>query len=147
MNFGFRVLSLVLAISSGCLPPSAAAWPSPAGALRRSAGISVTQAKRTTGATVPAPREVLGFNPGEDRKLADWSQIVSYFKRLASASARVSLQEPGLTTERRPFIYALISSEQNIRNLPAIRDAQRKLADPRLMSGPAERERLISETP
>ena len=96
---------------------------------------------------VPAPREVLGFDPGDDRKLADWSQIVGYFKRLASASSRVSLQEPGLTTERRPFIYALISSEENIRNLSAIRDNQRKLADPRSISSPAERERLIRETP
>src|SRR5262245_14785220 len=95
----------------------------------------------------PAPGEVLGFDTGGDRKLADWSQIVGYFKRLASASGRVSLQEPGLTTEHRPFIYALISSEQNIQNLPAIRDAQRKLADPRLISGPAERDRLIAETP
>src|SRR5262249_56878334 len=59
----------------------------------------------------PAPREVLGFDPGDDRKLADWSHIVSYFKRLASTSGRVSLQEPGLTPEHRPFIYALISSD------------------------------------
>jgi hypothetical protein len=96
---------------------------------------------------VPPPKEVLGFDPGDDRKLADWSQIVAYFNRLASASPRVSLQEPGLTTERRPFIYALISSEQNIQNLTAIRDAQRKLADPRLVSSSGERERLIRETP
>jgi hypothetical protein len=98
-------------------------------------------------AKVLEPKEVLGFDPGEDRKLADWSQIVAYFKRLASASSRVSLQEPGLTTERRPYIYALISSEENIKNLAAIRDSQRKLADPRLISSPAERERLIRETP
>ncbi|HKF58079.1 MAG TPA: M14 family metallopeptidase [Blastocatellia bacterium] len=95
----------------------------------------------------PAPKEVLGFDPGDDRKLADWSQIVGYFKRLASASGRISLQEPGLTTERRPFIYALISSEENIRNLTAIREAQRKLADPRLISSREEKDRLIRETP
>jgi len=90
---------------------------------------------------------VLGFEPGDDRKLADWSQIVGYFKRLASASGRVSLQEPGLTTDHRPFIYALISSEQNIQNLASIRDAQRKLADPRLTSSTAERDKLIAEMP
>src|SRR5215471_10438474 len=95
----------------------------------------------------PAPRDVLGFDPGDDRKLADWSQIVGYFKRLASASGRISLQEPGLTTERRPFIYAVISSEENIRNLTAIREAQRKLADPRLISSREEKDRLIRETP
>src|SRR5215471_20901144 len=96
---------------------------------------------------VPSPRDVLGFDPGDDRKLADWGQIVDYFKRLAGASNRVSLHEAGLTTERRPFIYALISSEDNIRNLSRIRDGQRMLADPRLIRDGAERERLIRETP
>jgi hypothetical protein len=98
-------------------------------------------------ANVPAPREVLGFAPGDDRKLADWSQIVEYFKRLDASSARVSVHQPGLTTERRPFIVALVSSEENIENLPRIREAQRKLADPRLIASPEERERLISTTP
>jgi hypothetical protein len=98
-------------------------------------------------AGVPAPRDVLGFAPGDDRKLADWSQIVDYFKRLDAASARVSVQQPGLTTERRPFIVALISSEENIENLPRIREAQRKLADPRLITNSEERERLIRTTP
>jgi len=37
-------------------------------------------------AEVPSPESVLGFRPGEDRKLADWSQIVDYFQKLAAAS-------------------------------------------------------------
>lgn len=117
------------------------------------AGSTSAQTPRKQGRPVPAadkipsPVETLGFEPGADRKLADWSQIVGYFKDLAHASRRVSLQEPGLTTEKRPFIYALISSENNIRNLSGIRDAQRKLADPRLIANEQERARLISETP
>ncbi|MFL6275031.1 MAG: M14 family metallopeptidase [Blastocatellia bacterium] len=104
-------------------------------------------AKTARPAAVPSPREVLGFAPGDDRRLADWSQIVAYFKRLGTASARVSLHQPGLTTERRPFIVAIISSEENIRDLPRIREAQRRLADPRLISSREERERLIRTTP
>ncbi len=96
---------------------------------------------------VPSPRDVLGFAPGDDRKLADWSQIVDYFKRLDSASPRVSVHQAGVSTERRPFIVAIISSEENIANLPRIREAQRRLADPRLISSGEERERLIRETP
>ncbi|MGH9823937.1 MAG: M14 family zinc carboxypeptidase, partial [Blastocatellia bacterium] len=107
-----------------------------------STGTSSSPAER-----VPSPADVLGFKPGDDRKLAGWSQIVSYFKRLGSSSPRVSVQESGLTTERRPFIYAVISSEDNIRNLAAIREAQRKLADPRLISSDEERDRLIRDTP
>ncbi|HKP85781.1 MAG TPA: M14 family metallopeptidase, partial [Blastocatellia bacterium] len=40
-----------------------------------------------------------------------------------------------------------ISSEENIENLSRIREAQRRLADPRLISNNEERERLIRETP
>src|SRR5215216_3112227 len=96
---------------------------------------------------VPSPRDVLGFEPGEDRKLAGWSQIVDYFKRLDSASDRVSVHQPGLSTQRRPFIVAIISSEENIRNLASIRAAQRRLADPRSIANDQEREQLIRETP
>src|SRR5438270_8132696 len=97
-------------------------------------------AKAAKAPAVPAPRDVLGFAPGDDRKLANWSQIVDYFKRLDSASGRVAVHQPGLTTERRPFIVAIISSEENIENLPRIREAQRRLADPRLLANSEERE-------
>src|ERR1044072_8072816 len=104
-------------------------------------------AKAADSPKVPSPRDVLGFAPGDDRKLADWSQIVDYFKRLDSASPRVSVHQAGISTGRRPFIVAIISSEENIANLPRIREAQRRLADPRLISSGEERERLIRETP
>jgi hypothetical protein len=108
-------------------------------------------AQSETGATpqeaIPTPRSVIGFEPGEDRKLADWSQIVDYFKKLDSASGRVTVHEPGLTTERRPFVYAIISSEENISNLSRIRANQRRLADPRLAKSKEELDRLIRETP
>src|SRR5262245_35343646 len=83
---------------------------------------------------VPSPRSVLGFDPGEDRKLAGWSQIVDYFKRLDDASPRVEVHQAGLSTEKRPFIYALISSEENIKNLRRIQENQAKLADPRTIT-------------
>ena len=38
---------------------------------------------------VPAPEEVLGFRPGDDRKLASWAKVVEYFQKLAAASDRV----------------------------------------------------------
>ena len=95
----------------------------------------------------PSPRDALGFEPGEDRKLANWPQIVDYFKRLDTASPRVSVHQIGVSTERRPFIVAIISSEKNIGNLPRIRQAQALLADPRRITNPSERARLIGETP
>jgi hypothetical protein len=102
---------------------------------------------RQAGAGIPTPRSFLGFEPGAPRELAGWTQIVDYFKRLDAASERVSVHEAGLSTGRRPFIYALISSEENIRNLQMIREARARLADPRLIGSTEERERLIRETP
>src|SRR5690349_21633696 len=90
---------------------------------------------------VTTPKEVLGFNPADDRKLADWAQITSYFKKLDASSPRVELRELGQSTLKLPYIVAFISSEENIRNLDKIRENQRKLADPRLIANKAERER------
>ena len=58
-------------------------------------------------AQIPAPKDVLGFTPGDDRKLASWAQTVEYFKKLDAASDRVMFQEIGKTTMGRPFVYAL----------------------------------------
>ena len=30
-------------------------------------------------AQIPTPKDVLGFTPGDDRKLASWAQVVDYF--------------------------------------------------------------------
>ena len=96
--------------------------------------------------SVVAPRDVIGFTPGDDRKLASWAQIVDYFKRLSGASNRVTLQELGKTTLGRPFVVATISSPANLARLDRFKEIQRKLADPRTIAGnDAEAERLIAE--
>ena len=81
---------------------------------------------------VPTPASVIGFEPGADRKLPEWQQVVAYFKALDKASPRVQLRVLGKTTLGRPFIAAFISDEANLAALPRIHDAQRRLADPRL---------------
>lgn len=94
---------------------------------------------------VPAPRDVIGFTPGDDRKLASWAQIVDYFKHLERASDRVSVQELGKTTLGRPFVLATISSPANLSRLQQFQEIQRKLADPRTFnSDDAEAEKLIT---
>jgi hypothetical protein len=77
---------------------------------------------------------VLGFRIGEDRKLADWTQIVDYFRKLDDASDRVTVQEVGRTTEDRPFLVVVISSEKNLERLEDIRRRNLRLADPRGLS-------------
>jgi len=83
---------------------------------------------------VPTPASVIGFEPGADRKLPEWQQVVAYFKALDAASPRVQMRELGKTTLGRPFIAVFIGDEATLANLPKLKDAQRKLADPRLTS-------------
>jgi hypothetical protein len=95
---------------------------------------------------VPAPRDILGFTPGDDRKLALWAQFVDYFKALDKASDRVMFEELGKTTLGRPFTVATISSPANLAKLDRYKEIQRKLADPRTFnSNDAEAEKLIAE--
>ena len=82
--------------------------------------------------TIPSPRSVFGFNPGDDRTIVDWKQITDYFARLDRASDRVQVQTIGQSTLGRPLIAAFISAPENIRNLEKYKDIQRQLADPRL---------------
>ncbi|MDQ3806199.1 MAG: LuxR C-terminal-related transcriptional regulator, partial [Acidobacteriota bacterium] len=77
----------------------------------------------------------LGFTPGDDRTVADWSQIRDYFARLDAASPRVLVQQIGTTTLGRPLIVAFVSEAENIRDLPKYQNIQRRLADPRLDAG------------
>jgi hypothetical protein len=93
----------------------------------------------TAAPQVPSPREHLGFDVGADRQLADWTQIVAYFSRLADASPEVTLDTLGPTTQGRPLILATITSAENIRKIESIRAAQRRLADPRSLSREDER--------
>ncbi|MDT7540623.1 MAG: hypothetical protein QOE33_527 [Acidobacteriota bacterium] len=93
----------------------------------------------------PTPQSVLGFAPGDDRTIADWSQITKYFARLDAASDRISVQKIGETTLGRPMIVAVISAPENIRDLAKYQDIQKRLADPRLVPSDAERERLVRE--
>jgi len=79
-------------------------------------------------ATVPTPREHLGFTPGDDGKLADYSQILSYFEKLEKSSNRIRLLEFGQTSMGKPMYAAFISSPENLKKLEHYRDINRKLA-------------------
>src|ERR671933_2384954 len=84
---------------------------------------------------VPTPASVIGFEPGSDRKLPSWKQVVDYFTALDAASPRVTVRTLGTTTLGRPFIAAFIADSAVLADLPRYREIQRKLADPRLLKG------------
>ncbi len=99
-----------------------------------------SQALRAAGAvaTVPAPEEILGFRPGDDRKLASWNQVLTYFEKLDQASDRVKLQTLGKSTMDAPFVLATISAPENLARLEEYRKIQELLADPRKLGSNRE---------
>ena len=101
--------------------------------------------RRTPAAVIPSPRSVLGFDPGDDRTIADWKQISEYFARLDAASDRLQVQTIGKSTLGRTMFFALISAPENIRNLAKYKEIQARLADPRKVRSDAERDQLIRE--
>jgi hypothetical protein len=88
--------------------------------------------RRPAPPVIPTPRSILGFEPGEDRKLVEWPVLVRYFEALAKASDRVDYRELGKTTLGAPFIALAISSPQNLRKLDYYRQVNAGLADPRV---------------
>src|SRR2546427_883237 len=112
----FSVLFVVLSIQSGAV-------------LYSSAATAKTK-------SIPAPEDVLGFRPGDDRKLASWTKVVEYFQKLAAASDRLRFEEVGKSTMGAPFVYATISAPENLKRLNEYKEIQHQLADPRLLGSP-----------
>ncbi|HKG98106.1 MAG TPA: M14 family zinc carboxypeptidase [Pyrinomonadaceae bacterium] len=94
---------------------------------------------------IPAPAEVLGFTPGDDRKLASWNQVTEYFERLDRASDRVIFETLGNTSMGKPFVMATISAPENLTRLEEFKRIQDQLADPRKLGPPATRDRKAAE--
>src|SRR5437764_7240604 len=92
-------------------------------------GAQSPAASKTTG--VPAPSDVLGFTPGDDRKLAGWAQTVEYYRRLAAASPRVRFEELGKSTLAAPFDRATLTAPKHLEGLAEDRRCRRRLAHPR----------------
>lgn len=85
-------------------------------------------------AQAPSPSEFLKLDIGKDRVLADYAQIRSYLRALDAASPRVEVEVLGKTTLGEEMVMAVISSEENLRNKAKIKEAAKRLADPRGLS-------------
>ncbi len=107
--------------------------------------VQLTQQVSSEHQTIPAPEDVLGFKPGDDRKLASWTQVLDYFEKLDRASDRVIFQSLGKTTMDKPFVMATISAPENLTRLDEYRDIQAQLADPRKLGPPAGRDRRAAD--
>ncbi|MDY8134054.1 M14 family metallopeptidase [Aquimarina sp. 2201CG5-10] len=66
-----------------------------------------------------SPAEFLGYEIGD--QFTRHADVVNYFNHVADNSNMVTYHTYGKTNERRPLTYAIVSSEDNIRNIESIR--------------------------
>lgn len=94
---------------------------------------------------IPTVEKVLGYAPGT--RIAPPADLVKYFEALAAAApARMQVHDYAKSWEGRRLIYAVISSEENIRNLETIKANELKLADPRKTPA-AEAKQMMATMP
>ncbi|HSP66623.1 MAG TPA: hypothetical protein VLN48_02775, partial [Bryobacteraceae bacterium] len=63
-----------------------------------------------TAGAVTSPQDALGFNLGDDYKVANYTQLEAYWKKLASESDRMKLVDIGVTSEGRRQYMAIVTS-------------------------------------
>jgi hypothetical protein len=76
---------------------------------------------------ITTPKDALGFNLGDDYMVANYTQLETYWKKLATESDRMKLVSIGKTEEGRDQWMAVISSPENIKNLDKYKEISRKL--------------------
>ncbi len=94
---------------------------------------------------VPTHQKVLGYEPGQ--RISSHANLIRYMEELAAAApSRMKVYEYARTWEGRKLVYAVVSSEANIRRLDEIRASMKRLADPRATPD-AEAKKLIARLP
>ena len=82
-------------------------------------------------ANIPTPEEVLGHKVGADFHLATYDQSLAYFQKLEKVSNKIKMVEIGKTSNGLPWYFALISSEENLKNVEKYRQIANRLAHPK----------------
>jgi hypothetical protein len=79
-------------------------------------------------ASYTKPADFFGFEPGSDRNLISYEQLIEYLQKLDGESERIHLEEIGLSAMGKPMYIAFISSAENISRLNEYKTINRELA-------------------
>jgi hypothetical protein len=77
---------------------------------------------------IKSPKDFFGFQPGDDHKLFDYEQLISYLQLLEKNSEKIKLVEIGRSPKDKPMYVLLISSPENLANLQALKEINRRLS-------------------
>ncbi len=93
---------------------------------------AASSAQRRIGApasrTITSPRAEFGHNIGDDYFLANYGQMIDYWRKLDRESDRMKMVRIGTTAEGRPMWMAIITSPENHRKLARYEEISRRLA-------------------
>ena len=87
--------------------------------MSRSISILLVFFSISISAQIKTPSEFLGYEIGT--QYSRHADVLAYFEYVASSSNMVEYDSYGKTNERRPLTYAIVSSEENIKNIESIR--------------------------
>ncbi|MGH9477445.1 MAG: M14 family metallopeptidase [Terriglobales bacterium] len=88
---------------------------------------AAAQAPASVIAGIPTPESVLGFKPGADFHLANYTDAIGYFRKLAAASHRIKLFDVGQSSRGQTLVLSVISSPENLANLDKYLEINRRL--------------------
>jgi len=74
------------------------------------------------------PKQQFGFNIGDDYQLINYTQLLAFWKKLATQSDRMTLVNIGTSSEGRPMVMAIITSPKNKPKLDLYKNISRRLA-------------------
>ncbi|PYR90399.1 MAG: hypothetical protein DMF84_21030 [Acidobacteria bacterium] len=94
---------------------------------------------------IPSPKDLLGYHIGAPAKLTYYADILRYYRALAAATPRVSVESIGRSDEDRELVVVWVSSDDNITNLQHNKNNLAKIADPRGLT-PDQIKQLIATT-
>jgi hypothetical protein len=87
----------------------------------------VAKAPGTPG-TITTPKEHFGFNIGDDYCLANFKQLESYWKKLATQSDRLKVVKIGVTEEGRDQLMGIVSAPANLAKLTFYQEIAKQCA-------------------
>src|SRR4051812_13523801 len=77
---------------------------------------------------ITTPVAQFGHNIGDDYFLANYSQMIDYWRKLDRESDRMRLVRIGTTAEGRAMLMAIVTSPENQRRLARYQEISRRLA-------------------
>src|SRR4030095_4806537 len=78
---------------------------------------------------VTSPKEQWGHKVGDDYFLANYQQLIEYWRKLEKESNRIHVVEIGKTAENRPMLMAIVTAPANYAKIDRLRDISKQLAN------------------